>query len=658
MDKEAQIQDLVRQCRDAWELGRFGHELEVIDAHPDLAPELAANLRKARQIALAARRNASENPQGMAPTGLRIRCPHCRNPMELLGETHETTEASGQLNCDSCGESIRLADDKDATPTQLGKFRLLEQLGSGSFGTVWRAFDEQLERQVAIKIPRRSQFDEFDHDKFLREAKIAAGLHHPNIVAVHEIGKQDRTVYIVSDLVEGQTLQQWLAMRGALSSREAAALCERIANAVDFAHASGVVHRDLKPANVMMTEADEPMIMDFGLAKRDLAEVTMTVEGTVLGTPAYMSPEQAKGESGQVDQRADIYSLGVMLFEMLTTELPFRGSQRMLIEQVINDDPPSPGKLSAGVPRDLETICLTCLCKEPAGRYETAKEFADELARYLAGKPIHARPISSIDRLFRWCRRKPFVAALAGILLLLSVIGPTFAWHERGQRIRLEELNKERARMISRANAKEIESAKFASSMTQAFEETADIASADQQVAQAILARLDSTPEFESLPILITRGTVLGELGQREHAIECLQAAVSRLSDSAGDQDALVRADCLLRLSELSNNDPKRAKRFAELALEVIREYREGDLVHLAMALELRARDRLFVSTGDAEGGIAAARVLVDQPNLRYSPAVLPGHPNELYLFSEAWFGRLPGMQVPDSQNDTRLSSE
>jgi tetratricopeptide (TPR) repeat protein len=336
-----------------------------------------------------------------------------------------------EIPCASCGSHFSLVEVETTTcgaseSRCIGHFQLLQQLGRGAFGSVWKARDQELDRVVAIKLPHGQQLDEIDAERFLREARAAAQLRHAGIVAVHEVGREAGQIYIVSEFIHGATLREWLDVK-AVSFRDAAQMMIAIAQALEHAHQHGVIHRDLKPANILVDQHGAPHIADFGLAKRDAGELTMTLEGQVLGTPAYMSPEQARGEGHRVDARSDVYSLGVILFELLTGELPFRGTQRMLTLQILHDEPPSPRKLNGHIPKDLETITLKCLAKEPNRRYQTADELAADLRRFLDGEPIRARPVSRLERVWRWCRRRPAVVGLTiAVLGLLIILAAAF----------------------------------------------------------------------------------------------------------------------------------------------------------------------------------------------------------------------------------------
>lgn len=353
---------------------------------------------------------------------MQVRCPHCHQPIEVLDES-----SLREIPCSSCGTGFSLVVDETVSlttdkPKRLAHFELSQKLGAGAFGTVWKALDTDLDRVVAIKVPRKTQLTEADAEKFFREARAAAQLKHPGIVGVHEVGRENDTIYIVSDYVEGLTLADWLTSKQ-MSIRESAELLIKVSDAVHEAHERGVVHRDLKPSNIMLDAELNPHVMDFGLAKREAGEITMTVDGQVLGTPAYMAPEQAKGDAHTADRRADIYALGAILFELLTGEKPFRGNMRMLLHQVLNDEAPSPRRLNSSIPRDVETIVLRCLEKDPDKRFQTAADFSQDLQRFLKNEPVKSRPISWPLRSYRWYRRNAVVASLTAAILVVLTIG-------------------------------------------------------------------------------------------------------------------------------------------------------------------------------------------------------------------------------------------
>jgi WD40 repeat protein/tRNA A-37 threonylcarbamoyl transferase component Bud32 len=305
----------------------------------------------------------------------------------------------------------------------VGRFVVWRQLGEGAFGLVYLAHDPQLQRQVALKVAKPATLrDPQRVERFLREARSAAQLHHPHIVPVFDAGKHGEDYYIAAEFVRGQTLEAALAA-GRFDFRRTARIVRALAEALAYAHEQCIVHRDVKPSNVMLDDKGEPHLMDFGLAARQDESEKLTHDGTLMGTPLYMAPEQAAGKTSEVGPASDQYSLGVVLYEMLCGQTPFGGSRQAAMVGHLGTEPPRPRNHDPRIPRDLETICLKTLAKKPAERYASCGELAEDLQRWLEDRPIKARRASVPERLVKWGRRQPALAALTFSTILAVVLG-------------------------------------------------------------------------------------------------------------------------------------------------------------------------------------------------------------------------------------------
>lgn len=331
---------------------------------------------------------------------------------------------------------------------QFGEYELLEEIGHGGMGVVYKARQRSLDRIVALKLLLFGPYAPPESVKrFRAEAVTTAALQHPNIVAIHEVGFSAGQHFIAMDFVEGRSLSA-LLQAGPWPARRAAGCVKQIAEAVHYAHEHGILHRDLKPANVLVDTNDQPRLTDFGLARRLEVDSELTASGQVLGSPNYMPPEQATGRRGSVSRRSDVYALGAILYHTLTGRPPFMaGGLVETVQQVLTMEPVSPRLLDPRLPADLETVCLKCLEKEPAKRYPTALALAEDLARYLNGQPVSARPIGLAGKVWRWCRRNPRLAGVGGIALLSVLLGFTgISWQWRRAESKRLEAEAERAR--------------------------------------------------------------------------------------------------------------------------------------------------------------------------------------------------------------------
>jgi WD40 repeat protein/tRNA A-37 threonylcarbamoyl transferase component Bud32 len=310
-----------------------------------------------------------------------------------------------------------------------GDYELLEEIARGGMGVVYRARQVSLNRIVAVKMILDGRLAAAaEVGRFRAEARTAASLQHPNIVPIYEVGDQDGQNYFSMEFVDGANLAQ-VVRENPLPAARAAGYVRIIAEAIQYAHERGVLHRDLKPSNVLIDPFDQPRVTDFGLAKSLGRDSELTQTGQVLGAPSFVPPEQAAGRKEDVGPHSDVYALGAILYHLLTGRPPFAAETlAATLAQVLNKEPVAPRSLNATIPRDLETICLKCLEKDPHRRYPTATELAEELGRFQRGEPIQARPAGQVERVWRWCRRNPALAgslATAVLLLFAGVVAST-----------------------------------------------------------------------------------------------------------------------------------------------------------------------------------------------------------------------------------------
>jgi len=405
-------------------------------------------------------------------------------PLGMREEVRERIQALERMEGLLGMGAAETPPDRDPGPPLLGPdtvsipgHRILGILNRGGMGVVYKAWQVGLERPVAIKMILSGRHASAEQRaRFRTEAEAVARLRHPHVVQIHEVGECAGQPYFTMEYVEGGNLADHLA-RGPLPSRDAATLLASLARAIHHAHQQGILHRDLKPANILLQRGEGreakgedqpsalvpiPKIADFGLARRlDAEEGQQTRTGSVLGTPSYMAPEQAEGKTREIGSSVDIYALGAILYECLTGQPPFRGETAVeTLTLVRTREPVSPSRLRPGLPRDLETICLKCLNKDPHQRYATAHDLAEDLERFLTDRPIQARRTPWWERSARWARRRPALAALTAVSVL-AVVGLLAVWvgftaslqHERNEAITLrQQAEKERDRANSQSD--------------------------------------------------------------------------------------------------------------------------------------------------------------------------------------------------------------
>ena len=351
-------------------------------------------------------------------------CPTCVGRATLAASMPTATTVISASPSPVAVRAALEASPPTASGKRFGDYELLEEIARGGMGVVFKARQVSLDRIVALKMIRGGQLDRAELiQRFHTEAQAAARLQHPNIVAIHEVGQVESQHFYSMDYVAGRSLTQ-IAREKPLPPKTAARYLQKIAEAIHYAHQRGILHRDLKPSNVLIDQDDEPRVTDFGLAKVMSGESELTMTGTVMGTPSYMPPEQARGHVHEITVRSEVYALGAILYDILCGRPPFRGDTALeTLRQVLEMEPVMPRVLNPRVPRDLETIVLKCLQKESPRRYASAHELAGELGRFQRDEPIQARPIAGAEKIVRWCRRKPALAAAVAVATFIAISG-------------------------------------------------------------------------------------------------------------------------------------------------------------------------------------------------------------------------------------------
>jgi WD40 repeat protein/serine/threonine protein kinase len=545
---EEHFTSLLAACDDALAGGNSSMSLSGTEVPPELRPRLEGDLACMQRLQKLRPRHWPWTPA--TPFGLAL-SPGWSPGLSRLNPGRQPEEAA----------------------TTLGRFQIRHELGRGGFGVVFLAYDPRLDRDVALKVPRADALISPElRERFHREARAAAGLDHPNLVAVYEAGEVGPICYIAEAYCPGITLAAWLKGRaGLVPAAEAAALVATLAEAVQHAHDRGVLHRDLKPANVLLdcrlpiadcrlkdkqsgeapltignrqSAIGNPKITDFGLAKylgEDFGTgrpAGQTRTGTIVGTPGYMAPEQAGGKSKAIGPAADVYALGAILYELLTSRPPFQAESALeTLLQVQSVEPVSPARLRPRLPRDLETICLKCLQKEPRKRYGSAAALAADLRHFLAGEPIQARPVGRVQRLWRWCRRNPALAAASGLAAgaLVAVVSLSIGYG------------------IERSNT--ADQLRTALGDAQVQRRLADQAANDVRRKQRETAAALQEARRQAATVALERALGLCEQGESGRGLLWLARSLEMAPDDAGDLQRVIRLNLAAWSRQLHTSD-------------------------------------------------------------------------------------------------------
>ncbi len=539
-------------------------------------------------------------------------CPVCGRPTGASAASGYLAPAAAPAPASTMGG---LAPPGMAEPRHIGRYHVRRVLGRGGMGVVYEGHDPDLDRPVAIKmVLSAAALDAEDRDRFYQEARLTAKLRHPNIVGIHEVGTHEGSPYLVMDLVPGRTLEELLGAEK-VPARRVAELVMAVARALEHAHDHGIVHRDVKPQNVIIDDEGQPRLTDFGLARDAETHRKLTLTGHAVGTPSYMAPEQASGESAEQGPWTDVWAVGAVLYRGLAGRPPFQGKNALAVMQrVVNEDPLPLRRIAPGVDADLETISLRCLERDPGSRYVSAREVAEELDRWLRGEPIEARRAAAPARLLRAVRRRPAVVVAA---LLALALAATLAVGMTGRGGRAATSDSERARLAAGArSAREA----FEAAVNEAAAEEAAASSADapasRERALALGLRALAAAERErggrpgdpEADRAVARVALrLGAMAMADRRWAMVDAALAEAREAAPTDDAETRAAIAdLAVAAAVGAALDEARRLlddgeAAEALRVV-EGALGARPDLAAALALRGEAR--ARTGDLGGAV------------------------------------------------------
>ena len=499
---------------------------------------------------------------------------------------------------------------------QFGDYELLEKIAQGGMGVVFKARQISLNRIVAVKMILSGQFaSEEEVQRFYAEAESAAKLDHPNIIPIYEVGKHKDFHFFSMGFVDGESLAEKISERP-MDPRETAQKLSAVCQAIEYAHQQGVIHRDLKPANILLDSQGQPRIADFGLAKQLHNDSGLTTTGQILGTPSYMSPEQAEGVPERIGTSSDVYSLGAVLYALLTGRPPFQAATLVAtLKQLMEKEPVPLRELDSDIPRDLETIALKCLQKDSLARYDSAQELSAELERFLNGVPILARPISKSERAWRWCRRNPAIAGLAASVVFVLLAGVTFStWFA---------IDAHQQALIAQSKADEAQKEKNRAD-EKAQEARTNETKAKESALQEKLAKQESEASFrqafDAVNNFFTRvseDALLNQPGMQSYrkkllrqALEYYQALLSQRANDPSIREEIAATYFRVGRITLEVDSPEEALRFFKKAFsiqsELIEEDKDERKHQYAIGNTLSFMARVYFKTHDINQAITS----------------------------------------------------